>query len=84
MAYSLRQKEKKNYRDLADVKLPPTRKLKSSADADKLYAVEILETDEERGRVKVHYTGYGPEYDEWKREGEIVKPNLPSQPTTIY
>ena len=34
-----------------------------------LYPVRIVER--EAGRVKVHYEGYGTEYDEWKDEDEI-------------
>ncbi len=80
MAYSLRQQERKNYRDLADVKLPPPSK---KAKEDPLYAVEVLEKDEDSGRVKVHYVGYGAEYDEWKREEEIVQPAVSGRKQVI-
>lgn len=76
MAYHLRETEKCNYRDLADLKLPRARKLKSES-VDRLYAVEVVEKDEEGGKVKVHYVGYGPEYDEWKDDEEIVEPSVP-------
>ena len=72
MAYSLRQQEKKVYR--TDTKLPPARKTTAT---DKLYPVEVLEKNEERGQVKVHYVGYGSEFDEWKEENEIVLPSIP-------
>ena len=37
---------------------------------NKFYEIEIIE---KRGsQVKVHYIGYGSEYDEWKEESEVV------------
>lgn len=74
MAYHLRETGRVNYRDLADVKLPRAHKSKSELAADRLYAVEVVEKDEEGGKVKVYYLGYGPEYDEWKDEEEIIEP----------
>ena len=75
MAYNLRETKEHNYRDLGDLKLPRARKFKSEL-ADRLYAVEVVEKDKEGGKVKVHYLGYGPEYDEWKDEEEIVQPSV--------
>ena len=43
----------------------------------KLYEIEIIER--KGSQVKVHYTDYGSEYDEWKEESEVVysKPSFP-------
>lgn len=40
------------------------------------YEIEIIE---EGSRVKVHYTGYSSQYDEWKEKNDIVisKPDFP-------
>ena len=70
MAYSLRKKEK-NYKVLSDIRLPCLERSKQESD---LYAVEIVERDESEGHVKVHFTGYGEEYDEWKLESEHPQP----------
>ena len=45
--------------DLTTLRLP-RRKAESK---NKLYNIEIVD---EKGEVKVHYVGYGSEYDEWK------------------
>ncbi len=74
MAYSLRQLQRKNYRDLADIKLPPARK---ELPAETLYPVEVVNVDKESGHVKVHNVGYDAEFDEWKQEEDIVLPELP-------
>jgi len=78
MAYSLRKKPRRNYQELADVKLPRTRRLMSRPE-DQLYEVDVLEEDDETGRVKVHYVGYGEEDDEWKDGSEIVIKSEPKQ-----
>ncbi len=78
MAYSLRQKPRKNYQELADVKLPRSRRLTSRPE-DVLYQVDVVEEDDETGRVKVHYVGYGDEDDEWKDGSEIVLKSEPKQ-----
>ena len=49
-AYELRKKEKKNYRELADVRLPRPQRVPSRADT--LYPIEILERTSDR--VKIH------------------------------
>ena len=49
MAYSVR-KTQRNYQELADVKLPQTRRLRSQPE-DQLYEVDVLE-DDETGWVK--------------------------------
>jgi len=46
---------------------------------DQLYEVDVLEEDDETGRVKVHYVGYGEEDDEWKDGSEIVIKSEPKQ-----
>ena len=52
--YSLRTLEKPDYRALAEVKLPAsdTKRSAASAQADRvLYVGEVLERDDERGRL---------------------------------
>ena len=39
---------------------------------NKLYDVEVVEDDPDQERVKIHYIGYGTEYEEWKSKSEIV------------
>ena len=39
---------------------------------DKLYQLEIIEEDATNGKVKVHYTGYGSDDDEWRDKEDIV------------
>ena len=63
-----------NYRALSDVKLPRV-KGKTHAggtDEDKreLFALEVIERDNENRRVKVHYIGYSD--DEWRDAHDIV------------
>lgn len=43
---------------------------------NRLYEIEIVA--EEGSKVKVHYSGYGEEYDEWKPRSEIhyIKPQF--------
>ena len=50
---------------------------KKKASKDRLYEIEIIE--EEGTQVKVHYTGYSSEYDEWKEKNDVVfsKPVFP-------
>ena len=69
MAYQLRQKERVNYRNAADIQLPRARR---STKNDKFYELEIIEEDEYTGRVKVHYIGYGTECNEWREKSDIV------------
>ena len=76
MAYKLRQGQKKNYKDLADTKLPRARR-SVKQNADKLYAVEIVEANEDK--VKIHYTGYSSKYDEWRAREDIVEPSSSEQ-----
>ena len=68
MAYSLRKTPKADYKALGDIRLPQLSRLGASQ-SDKLYPVKVLE--EEKGRVKLHYVGYGHEYDEWRDAEEV-------------
>lgn len=71
MAYSLRAKPRKNYKEMADIQLPRSIRARNPEPEDKLYPVEVVERDAMNRRVKVHYLGYGTEYDEWKEDSEI-------------
>lgn len=74
--YDLRKQQKKDYKKLADTPLPRARTARKD---DALYELEVLEEDSTNGKVKVHYTGYGPEHDEWRDINDIVVME-PSQP----
>ena len=59
--YEKCKKDRVNYKQLADFfKLPRAKKTRTSK--HKLFAVEVLEV--EIDWLKVHYVGYGEEYDE--------------------
>ena len=73
--YCLRMLERADYRRLADVEVPRTSTTTTPQASDELYPVEIVERDESRGLVRVHYTGFSRQYDEWKEAGEIVPLN---------
>lgn len=75
MAYQLRQGQRKNYRELADTKLPRAKRTRKQD--DNLYAIEVLE--EKDGQVKIHYTGYSGDYDEWRNKEDIVVPTEPEK-----
>ena len=60
MAYYLRDREPKNYRDDGVVLPRRTRRIAK----EKLYPVEVLEEDKANHRIKVHYIGYADSYDE--------------------
>lgn len=77
---------KKNYRELADVKVPKRSRLshpsstsisgeRNDSSSDKLYRLSIVDRDSENGRVKVRYIGYGAEYDEWRFLNDIIELN---------
>ena len=72
MAYSLRTTKRKNYKEIADVQVPRGRRALRKPAKDELYPVEIVEWEDEQGKVKVHYLGYGECYDKWKFLEEIV------------
>ena len=60
-----------DYRALAEVHLPRQRPKKHAA-KDGVYRISIVEEDEERSRVKVHYIGWPRRYDEWKQKSELI------------
>ena len=66
-----------NYSELADVRVPRTRsaKVNKAVDSSTIYRLNILERDEENGRVKVRYIGYGRKYDEWRKTDDIIDLN---------
>lgn len=80
--YNLRRTERKDYKMLTEgtVRIPRC----SRVSVDKLYPITVLEKD--GGRVKIHYDGYGEEYDEWRNEGDIVLPTKPEiyKPFELY
>ena len=72
MSYQLRERDWKNYKELADLKLPRAERAAKQVQDDHLYELEVIEEDEYSGRVKVHYIGYGPEHDEWRDKKDVV------------
>ena len=52
--------------DQGEVTLPRKKRQRK----DKLYEIGIVAED--GPRVKIHYTGYDPKYDEWKLKDEVV------------
>ena len=84
MAYSLRTTERKNYKEIADVQVPRGRRALQKPAKDELYPIEIVERDDEQGKVKVHYLGYGERYDEWKSLEEIVPLPTPIEGRLYY
>ena len=71
--YNLRASSK-NYRELTAIKLPKACK---TSRKDKLYPIEVVETDGCRGRI--HYVGYNDSFDEWRDLSELV--DIPSHPS---
>ena len=43
-----------------------------TASPNHLYPLRVVEEDEERKLVKVHYEGYSANYDEWRPRSEII------------
>ena len=70
MSYELRQGHRKDYRELANTKLPRAKRSSMKHDPDQLYAIEIVQ---EENRVKIHYTGYSAKYDEWRSREDILE-----------
>lgn len=66
------RKPKVNYRELLQVKLPRAKRLKRKRSERKLYPVKVLERDEARNRVKIHYVGYDASDDEWREAADVV------------
>ena len=56
-----------DYWELTSVKLPKACKISSK---DKLYPIEVVETDGSRARI--HHIGYGDSNDEWCDLSELV------------
>ena len=73
MAYELRQGQRRNYKDLADIKLPRVKRSTKQTNPNQLYAIEIVE--DKGDQVKIHYTGYSSKYDEWRDREDIVDPS---------
>ena len=84
MAYSLRTTEQKNYKEITNVQVPQGRRVLQKPAKDELYPIEIVERDDEQGKVKVHYLGYGECYDEWKPLEEIVPLPTPIEGRLYY
>ena len=64
-----RRSKRRNYRELADLRLPrATRKTPKAATND-LYPVTVIQRNQ--GQVKVHYIGHSSSYDEWKDVSEL-------------
>lgn len=52
---------------------------------DTLYPVSVCENErDEQGRVKVHYIGYGAEYDEWREPSGLVHLDSPCVASEKY
>ena len=78
MAYQLRERTPKNYKDLGDVYLPqPSKRTKKD---EELYPIEVVEEAEGGERVKIHYVGWSEKYDEWRSLTDIVLPPSPYDP----
>ena len=81
ISYDLRQRVKKNYRELSDTKLPRVSRQSSKQNSDELYTIEIIEEREDE--VRIHYVGYSSKHDEWRSREEIVQPST-NQPAERY
>lgn len=65
MAYSLREREPKDYSELSSTRLPRAERCK-----DRYYPVEVVE--EKDDQVKLHYVEYSDVYDEWRSTSDVV------------
>ena len=65
----VRSKRVINYKELADVKLPRTKRPQRTR-SHGLYPIEVVERAPDN-RVKIHYIGYHARFDEWRGESEI-------------
>ena len=74
-SYGLRSLTQRNYKALANPRIPTARKTPEKLKPDQLFPVEVLEADRDRGLFCVHYTGYSRQYDEWREQGDIVRLN---------
>ena len=67
----LRKRPAVNYLD--DLRLSRVRRTKiKAAPPDRLYPLRVVDEDEVRELVKVHYEGYSTSYDEWRAKDDIV------------
>ena len=74
MEYNLRRERPKvNYKALLEEKLPKLTGGRASRQTDRLYPVEVVETD--GSKVKIHYVGYADKYDEWREAEEVESPD---------
>ena len=80
MAYSLRKRERKDYKESAGIQLPRASRPRLRRPEAELFDVDIVATEEGTGRVKVHYRGWGEEFDEWKDQEDLVdiEPDVPA------
>ena len=70
MAYDLRVRKVKNYKEIVSVEQCKAAAKKRPRE-EKLYELEVVEKDKPNRRVKVHYVGYDAEYDEWRDEKDV-------------
>ena len=70
MAYNLRRERPKvNYKALLEEKLPKVTGGRVSRQTDKLYPVEVVDTD--GSKVRIHYVGYADHHDQWREAEEV-------------
>lgn len=81
MAYSLRNREIKNYKELTQLKLP--RIQRRSQKNTTLYELEVVDEDAYTNRVKVHCIGYGSDDDGWRDRSEIVTLKPKNEPCNV-
>ena len=67
-----------------DVQVPRGRRTLQKPAKDELYPIEIVERDDEQGKVKVHYLGYRECYDEWISLEEMVPLPTPIEGRLCY
>jgi len=87
---SMRKKERVNYRDIAETKLPREKRKRTINSSDQLYPVTVVERNE--SQVKIHYVGYTSIYDEWRDINELEPLDAeretvslaPFQPHSLY
>ena len=70
MAYNLRSCTRKDYKTLAELKIPRATRQKKADCSQALYPIEVRERQE--NSVKIHYIGYSDEHDEWRDPSELV------------
>lgn len=53
--------------------LPQTKQEQaSSSDTERLYHLQVIQRDEEKDLMKVRYTGYSSDHDEWRNKADII------------